>query len=577
MNPGNNKDYQQKKLRLGEYLVEKGLLSQQELIKALEEQKITGEPLGQILIKKRLIEEMQMYQILAEQLGVEFLDLFGIEIPVGLFSLVPEHIAKIYCIIPVKRDQNILTIAMIDPNDPFAIDELRTLTGLAIKTVMSSKTQIMAAIEKYYGGGAIGEVLSLVESEGTVEVVTDTETEDIEEIKKSAEEAPITKLVNVIIHDSINSRASDIHIEPSKKGCWVRFRIDGVLHDITTISEQFFRPVISRIKIMANMDIAERRIPQDGSFRLKVEDKSIDVRVSTFPTMHGEKLVMRLLVRELIFLTLDKLGFEPEELSAFESLIKRSCGIFLVVGPTGSGKTTTLYSALSHINSREKNIVTVEDPIEYEIEGVAQSQVSTKAGFTFANSLRSIMRQDPNIILIGEIRDLETAELAVRASLTGHLVFSTLHTNDAPGAVTRLIDLGIAPYLVSSSLIGVLAQRLVRIICPRCREQINPSTAIISNFREEMASISGVEHKFYRGKGCEYCKNTGYRGREGAFELLQISGDKMKDSITTGFNSSALRKIAKEQRFRTLKESGFRKALRGITSLEEILEVTALL
>jgi type IV pilus assembly protein PilB len=566
-----------KKLRLGEYLLNKGLITKQELQEALEEQKVSGQTLGQILINKNFVEERQVYRVLAEQFGIEFLDLFGINISSDLVSLLPEHTVKTYCIMPVKKENNILTIAMSNPTDTFAIDKLRSLTGLIIKPVMSSKTQIMAAIEKYYGGGIIEEALSIVKGREIKKVEPDREVMDeVAKIKQSAEEAPIVKLVNAIILDSVNSRASDIHIEPLEKDCRVRFRIDGVLHEITTISKRYYGPVISRIKIMANMDIAERRIPQDGSFRTEIDEKHIDIRVSTYPTLYGEKLVMRLLIVENVFFPLNELGFEQEELNAFESLIRRPCGIFLVVGPTGSGKTTTLYSVLTHINSREKNIITIEDPIEYEIKGISQSQVNPKAGFTFANSLRSMMRQDPDIILIGEIRDLETAELAVRAALTGHLVFSTLHTNDACGAVTRLIDMGIEPYLISSSLIGVLAQRLVRVICPHCREQISPPSSILRDYKEELELFKDKKKNFYHGKGCEYCRNTGFLGREGVFELLQISGEEMKESISSGFRTSALRKIAREQKFRSIKENGFLKVLRGTTTLEEVLLIAEL-
>ena len=571
----NNKDAKQKKMLLGEQLLARGLISKQNLAEALDEQKSTGMPLGEILIKKRFIEETQIYQILAEQLEVEFLDLFGIKVQAELIALVPEHIAKTYDVMPVKKEKNVLTIAMTNPHDTFAIDELRALTSLTIKPVLSSKAQIMAAIDKYYGGGVIGEVMKLVQDEASPEEIkVDTEAEQIEKEKQSAGEAPIIKLVNAIIRDAVKARASDIHIEPADKDCRVRFRIDGVLHNITAISKQFYRPVISRVKIMADMDIAERRLPQDGSCRLEVEDKHIDIRVSTYPTMNEETLVMRLLVKEGMFRSLNELGFESEQLSAFEDLIKRPCGIFLVVGPTGSGKTTTLYSALDRINSKEKNIITIEDPIEYEIEGITQSQINPKAGFGFANSLRSMMRQDPDIILVGEIRDLETAELAVRAALTGHLVFSTLHTNDAPGAVTRLIDMGIEPYLISSSLIGVLGQRLVRVICPRCKEETHPSSAILNKFKAEREFFKDREHKFYHGKGCDYCKNTGFRGRVAVFELLEIVGDKMKDSITSGFRTSALRKIAYEQGFRTLKGNAFYKTLQGVTTVDEVLRVT---
>lgn len=579
-----NKGFGEKKLRLGEYLVKKGLISKSGLTEALQEQKNTGQPLGQILVKRHLIDEMKLYQILAEQLNVELLDLFGIKVPQELIALIPENIVKTYCIMPVKKEGNILYIAMIDPTNTFAIDALRALTGLTIKPVMSSKTQILAAIEKYYEGGVIGEMLKLVkdsEAQDTeISKELGKEVNEVEKIKQSAEEAPIVRLVNALIYDSVNGRASDIHIEPSERDCRARFRIDGVLHDVATIPKESYQSVISRIKILANMDIAERRLPQDGSFRLELENKHIDIRVSTYPSMHGEKLVMRLLVREELFLTLSELGLAQEELDIFSVLIQRSCGIILVVGPTGSGKTTTLYSALACINSREKNIITIEDPIEYEIAGITQSQINPKAGFNFANSLRSMMRQDPDIILVGEIRDVETAELAVRSALTGHLVFSTLHTNDAVGAVTRLIDMGIEPYLISSSLIGVLGQRLVRVICARCREEITPAPEILDKFIKDGIDLGkeGSDVKFYRGKGCEYCRNTGYRGREGVFELLQISGDNMRNTFTSNFQAPALKKIAREQQgFRSLKENGFKKALRGITTLEEVLQITELI
>jgi type IV pilus assembly protein PilB len=577
MGPKENHDADIKKLRLGEYLLKKGLISSEDLVGALNEQKNTGQMLGQILVKKRLIDEEQLYQILAEKLGIEFIELSGVKIPTELISLISEHIARTYCVMPLRLESNILSIAMINPRDTFAIDELRTLTGLVIRPVMSSRSQIEAAIEKYYGSSVGEEILNLGRGEGfesSTEISETTGLRDSEGVEIAAEEAPIITLVNNVIHDSVNKRASDIHIEPLKEGSRVRCRIDGILYEVKTIPKEDYRSVVSRVKIMANMDIAERRLPQDGSFRLEYEGKHVDVRVSSYPTMYGEKIVMRLLIREFIFLSLNELGFEAEELRTFETLIKRSCGIILVVGPTGSGKTTTLYSALSQLNSKEKNIVTVEDPIEYEIDGISQSQVNVKAGFTFANSLRSMMRQNPDIILVGEIRDMETAELAVRAALTGHLVFSTLHTNDAPGAVTRLLDMGVEPFLIASCLIGALAQRLVRKICPKCKEQIVVPVHILDKFKTEMENIKVTENKFFRGKGCSFCMNSGFKGREGVFEFLTVSGDKMKDTITSGFQTTLLRKIAQEQGFRTMKESGLRKALRGETTLEEVLQVT---
>lgn len=577
MNP-EKKDNKRKKLRLGEHLLIKGLITEEKLTELLEEQKESGEPLGQMLIKKQLIDELELYRILAEQLEVEFVDLMDAEIPQEVITLVPESVVKEYCLFPIKREADTLMVTMANPRDTFAIDQLRASTKLVIKPVMSPRSHIKELINRYYGGGVIDEALGLVKEEekGTHDVKAEKDEEMLKKIKESAEQAPIIKLVDAIINDSVRNRASDIHIEPTQKDCRVRFRIDGILHVVTTISKQLYPPVISRIKIMANMDIAERRLPQDGSFRFEFDNQQVDVRVSSYPTKYGEKIVMRLLVRQNYLVPLERLGFEPDDLKVFESLIESPYGIFLVVGPTGSGKTTTLYTALSRINTVERNTITIEDPIEYELEGIAQSQINPKAGFTFANSLRAMMRQDPDTILVGEIRDLETAELAVRAALTGHMVFSTLHTNDAPGAVTRLIDMGIEPFLISSSLVGVLAQRLVRVICPRCKEEFQPPDTVLKRFSSELKQVEGAENKFYQGKGCDHCSHTGYRGREGVYELLPITGDEMKAQITAKAQAPVLRKFAEQQGLRSFKQNCFRKVLRGTTTLEEALQLIAL-
>lgn len=569
------RDHARKKMRLGEHLLEKGLITEEKLMELLEEQKNTGEPLGQMLIKKKMVEEVKVYQILAEQFEVEFLDLGEIEIPPELIALVPETIAKEHTVVPVKKEKDVLTVAMINPRDTFAIDALRKSTQLIIKPAMSSLSQIKELISRYYGGGGvIGEALDLVaekEAEGLLEV--DKDAEALQKIKESAEQAPIIKLVDAIIKDSVKNRSSDIHIEPAQKDCRVRFRIDGILREITNISKQLYPAVISRIKIMSNLDIAERRMPQDGSFRSIIDEKQIDLRVSTYPTKYGEKVVMRLLVRDSFLVPLEQLGFEPDDLKVFRSLIESPYGIFLVVGPTGSGKTTTLYASLGKIRSSEINIITIEDPIEYEIDGITQSQINTKAGFTFASSLRAMMRQDPDVILVGEIRDFETAELAIRAALTGHMVFSTLHTNDAPGAVTRLIDMGVEPFLISSCLVGVLAQRLVRVICPYCKEEVRPPDAVLKRFSNELKRIDGAENKFYHGRGCDRCNKSGYRGRQGVYEILPISSEEMKTQIVARASSAVLRKFATDMGLRSFKENCFRKALRGITTLEETLEL----
>ena len=574
-----DKDKPEKRMLLGELLLEKKLITQEQLDALLQEQKQTGEQLGQMLIRKRLVDEMKIYQVLAQQFGEEFVNLSELEIEKEVIALVTVDLVKEYCLIPVKKENDTLFVAMANPRDMFAIDALRRLTGLTIKPVMSARSQIKDAISKQYGGsggGIIDEALGLVVESESDELSSEASIEALEKIKESAEQAPIIKLVDAFIQDSVRNRASDIHIEPAQKECRVRFRVDGILREVTTINRQLFAPVISRIKIISSMDIAERRLPQDGSFRKIVDDKQVDVRVSSYPTKYGEKIVMRLLVRDNFLVSLEDLGFEPDDLEIFKSLIKSPYGIFLVVGPTGSGKTTTLYASLSRINSVESNIITVEDPIEYELEGINQSQVNPKAGFTFANSLRAMMRQDPDTILVGEIRDLETAELAIRAALTGHTVFSTLHTNDAPGAVTRLVDMGIEPFLISSCLIGVLAQRLVRAICPHCKEEFNPPAALLERYKEFLQPIEGAENKFYHGKGCDHCNHSGYRGRKGVYEIFPIAGDEMKAKITAGAQSAELRKFSQQAGIRSFKQNCFRKVLQGVTTLEEALQLVSL-
>jgi len=567
-----DKEKKERKLFLGELLVSKNIITKEQLAEALELQKKTGGLLAQIIVEKHWADEDKVYRALAERLDVPFQSLLNMQIPLEAIAAVPGNLARSYILVPIKNEKDALTVAMIEPQNTFIIDRLRAVTGLKINTVLSARSEILITIEKYYGKEAIIENTISVAEEEKAEDLPDQE--DTENVKILAEQAPIIKLVDAVMLDALRSRASDIHIEPTRAGFIIRFRIDGVLHDITSPPRNLYKPVVSRIKIVASMDIAEKRLPQDGSFRVKLEDKNIDVRVSTYPTIYGETTVMRLLAKEQAFFDLPELGFEPDELSQFEDLCKKSCGIILVVGPTGCGKTTTLYSVLGKIVSREKNIVTVEDPVEYNIEGISQSQVNPKAGFTFPSSLRSIMRQDPDIILVGEIRDLETAELAVRAALTGHLVFSTLHTNDAPGAVVRLIDMGIEPYLISASLIGALAQRLVRVICPKCKEETQPSAAALANFKDELSRVKGNNHKFYKGRGCDACKNTGYQKRIGVFELLTISGDQMRDTISAGCKGTELNRLAIKEGMRTLKENGLRKVFAGITTLEEVLGKT---
>ncbi len=572
-------DKKTKRPLLGELLVNKGIISQKQLELALKEQEKTGNFLAQIILERRWAAEEPIYITLSEQIGIQYQKLIDIEIPQDAIRAVPDNMARAYNLIPIKREEDYLTIAMTDPQNAFAIDKLRVATGLKIKTVLSAPREIQAAIERHYGEEkAIDKTLTVQQTVGEDKKDKEKEydTEDTDKIRRIAEEAPIVKLVDAILRDGIRNRASDIHIEPTKESFRIRFRIDGILHDITTPPHHLYKPVVSRIKIMANLDIAEKRLPQDGSFVIELEKKIVDVRVSSYPTIYGEKIVTRLLVKDESFYELSDLGFEEKELGSFNFIIRKSCGIILVVGPTGCGKTTTLYSVLSNIISSEKNIITVEDPIEYKIDGISQSQVNPKAGFTFANSLRSIMRQDPDVIMVGEIRDLDTASLAVRAALTGHLVFSTLHTNDSVGAVTRLIDMQIEPFLIASSLIGVLAQRLVRVICSDCKHEFKPTPAVLDIFDKELKRMNLEEAKFYKGKGCSICKYTGYKGREGVFELFTIEGDRIKEAITSRTSSFALKKIAVENGMTTLKENGLIKVIKGRTTLEEILRATEL-
>lgn len=562
-----------KKLKLGEYLIEEGLITADQLKLALEEQKTTGKFLGEIVVDKGWASKEKVYQLVSSILGVEFIDLSNYTIPKEVLKSIPERVVKKYTALPIRKEHNTLVVAMGVPQDIFAIDEIRSVTKCKVTPVLGIPSQVFTLIDKYYGSSAIEATLSIIRD--TEDTAAPTVKEDINKIKESAEKAPVVKLVDAFIMEAVRERASDIHIEPMREGFKIRFRIDGVLHDISYPPKTVFAPVVSRVKIMARMDIAERRVPQDGSFRVVFENREIDVRVSSFPAIYGEKIVMRLLVKEYAFVKLKELGFETDDLEKFNTLVVKTCGIFLVVGPTGSGKSTTLYSALHRINSPEKHIVTVEDPVEYKIDGLVQSQINLKAGYTFANSLRSIMRQDPDIIMVGEIRDTQTAELAVRAALTGHLVLSTLHTNDAPSAVTRLIDMGIEPYLISASLIGAVAQRLVRKICSRCKAPLKKPPQIIDTFKQELKTISDKAHSFYHGKGCEACRNTGYQGREAVFEVMPVS-EEMREAISRRESTLTLKRIARKEGIRTLRENGLRKALKGITTLDEIINVIEL-
>jgi len=550
--------------QIADILLKKGIIDAGQLSEALKETNKTGFSLERALEKLGFISEVEIAQILADSLGVPFMDLRDYLIDPEVIKLIPEITAKKHKAVPLFKIGNNLTVAMADPLDITAIDDIRSKSKMeAIEPVLSTDGMIQKVIDQYYG--VIGNANDIVKGLAKDDKGKDHKAKP--DSSGATEEISIIKLVNLIIAQAVKDRASDVHIEPEEDKVRIRYRIDGILQEIQNIPKHLQSPLASRIKVMAEMDIAETRNPQDGRIRLKMENRNLDIRVSSFPTVQGENLVLRILDKSAVLLGLAELGFSEKELVNFNKAIRQPNGIILVTGPTGSGKTTTLYSALSTINSIEKNIITIEDPVEYELPLIRQTQVNQKAGLTFAAGLRSILRQDPDIVMVGEIRDKETAEITIRASLTGHLVFSTLHTNDAASALTRLIDMGIEPFLISSSIIAILAQRLVRVACPKCKEKYLPTEEVLNDLK------INEKVEFYRGKGCHFCKNTGFSGRIAIFELLLINED-IKNMITAKNSSSEIKKKAVASGMRTLFEDGLEKAKNGMTTVEEILRVT---
>lgn len=544
-----------------ELLLKKGIISQEQVDKAKAEISRSGITIEKALEKLGFISEVDIVKAFADHLEIPFIDLTEYLIDPEVVKLVPETTAKKFKAVPLFKITDSLTVAVSDPQNIVAIDEIREKSGMSsIDVVLSTETMIQRVIDQYYG--AMGSAKELVK--GLTKEKMDASFKTLEGI---AEEAPIVKLVNLIIMQAVKDKASDIHIEPTEDNIFVRYRIDGILQEAQQMPKHLHSAVVSRIKVMANMDIAETRNPQDGRIQLKMESKQLDLRVSSFPTVYGENLVLRLLDKSSLILGLSELGFSARDLQDFDRMIRYPNGIVLVTGPTGSGKTTTLYATLSAINTVEKNIITIEDPVEYEIPMIRQTQINPKAGLTFANGLRSILRQDPDIIMVGEIRDKETADVAIQASLTGHLVFSTLHTNDAAGSLTRLIDMGVEPYLISSSVIAILAQRLVRVICPKCKIKYIPGDEVIKDL-----GLSG-KMEFYRGKGCMQCKNSGFSGRIGIFELLVI-GEEIKNMVTAKTPANEIKRKCVSLGMRSLYDDGLEKVKNGITSIEEVLRVT---
>jgi type IV pilus assembly protein PilB len=570
-------------VRLGEILVKENLITTEQLKKALEHQRHNGGKLGSVLMKLGYITDDQITGVLSRQYGVPSINLKYYEVDQNVIKLIPQDTAVRYQIVPLSRVGSTLTIAMTDPTNVFAMDDIKFMTGFNVEPVVASESAISEAIAKFYGDTSNDEALSQVmkdladQEEADLELSSDQEDLDAAALEKAAEEAPIIKLVNLVLTDAVKRGASDIHVEPYETDLRVRFRIDGMLQSVMSPPFKLKDAITSRMKIMAKLDISEKRLPQDGRIMIKYRQdgkrKELDFRVSTVPTLYGEKVVLRLLDKENLRLDMTKLGFEPDSLAKFERQILKPYGMVLVTGPTGSGKTNTLYSSVSRLNTLDTNIMTAEDPVEFQLNGINQVQMKEQIGLNFAAALRAFLRQDPNIILVGEIRDFETAEIAVKAALTGHLVLSTLHTNDAPSTISRLMNMGIEPFLVATSVNLICAQRLVRRICSNCKEQVDvPQQALIdAGFPPEEAKTT----KIYKGKGCSVCNKGGYKGRAGLYEVMEIN-DELRELILVGASALELKKKAIEQGMFTLRRSGLVKVAAGITTIEEVLRETVL-
>ncbi|MFT9494816.1 GspE/PulE family protein [Anaerosolibacter sp.] len=549
--------------RLGDLLVDAGLISADQLSHALQLQKTTGKKLGELLIDEGIVLESQIIEVLEFQLGIPHMDLEKYFIDPEIPRLINENLARRYLLIPIKKDRSKLIVAMSDPLNVFAIDDVKIATNLDVEPVIATRQDILNAIDQYYGKQVAEQAIEDFKKQYNVDNMIDIDEEVFNEINN----APVVRLVNSIIKQAVKAKASDIHIEPFESNVRVRFRVDGDLQEIMTPAKSTHSAIVTRIKIMGKMDIAEKRTPQDGRVETNIDGKEIDLRISILPTVYGEKIVIRLLDRSSFLLSKNQLGFSQKNFELMESIVKNPNGIILVTGPTGSGKTTTLYTMLRELNRTDKNIITVEDPVEYRLHGINQVQVNLKAGMTFASALRSILRQDPDIIMIGEIRDIETAQIAVRAAITGHLVLSTMHTNDTSSTVTRLLDMGIESYLVSSSVVGVIAQRLVRKICEHCKASYEAN--------DSEKRILNINHltKLYRGKGCTYCNQTGYKGRTAIHEIMPI-GKELRIKIDNRENIETLRDVAIKNGMVSLRESCQSLVLEGITTIEEMLKVT---
>ena len=573
--------------RLGEILLKENLITPDQLKQALDHQKANGGRLGNSLVKLGFLNDDEVTAVLSRQYGVPSINLAYFDVDPNVTKLIPMDTAMKYQVLPLSRVGSSLTLAMVDPTNVFAMDDIKFMTGFNIEPVVASESAIQEAIRKQYGSfeeqerkKELEEIVSFIDEGQTESLELEAEENgalNLEQLEKAAEEAPVVKLVNYILTDAVKRGASDIHMEPYEKEYRIRYRIDGLLQNMMNPPFRLRDAIISRVKIMSKLDISEKRLPQDGRIMIKMmkdgKKKALDFRVSVLPTLHGEKIVMRLLDKENLRLDMTKLGFEQASLDKFTKAIFKPYGMVLVTGPTGSGKTNTLYSSISQLNKPDTNILTAEDPVEFQLPGINQVQMKEQIGLNFAAALRSFLRQDPNIILVGEIRDFETAEIAIKAALTGHLVLSTLHTNDAPSTISRLMNMGIEPFLVATSVHLICAQRLARKICPDCRaqENVTPQLLIDAGYTLEEARTT----KVYKGAGCSSCGNKGYKGRVGLYEVLEIT-DELRELILVGASSLELRKKAIEQGMITLRRSGLVKVAAGVTTLEEVFRETVI-
>jgi type IV pilus assembly protein PilB len=569
-------------LKLGEFLIKSNLITEDQLENALNEQRETGGRIGEHLVRLGFVTEEDILDCLSQQYGVPSINLRHFDIDESIIRLIPADVARKYQFIPVSKTGATLTVAMADPTNVFAMDDITFITGYRVEPVVASEDALREAIDKYFGTTHALELKKVMEDlaaveDASLEVLEEEEDFDVTDLEASADEAPVVRLVNLILTDALKRAASDIHIEPYEKTYRVRFRVDGVLYEVMNPPMKLKEAICSRIKILSKLDIAEKRLPQDGRIKIKMKYqgklKELDFRVSTIPSMHGEKIVMRLLDKDNLQLDMTKLGFEKRSLKTFEEAIFRPYGMVLVTGPTGSGKTNTLYSALSRVNTPEVNILTAEDPVEFLLPGINQVQMKESIGLNFAAALRSFLRQDPDIVLVGEIRDFETAEIAIKAALTGHLVMSTLHTNDAPSSINRLMNMGIEPFLVATSVNLICAQRLIRRTCQNCKQEEDVPVQALLNIGFSEAEAPNIQ--LYRGRGCDACNGRGYKGRIALFEVMAVTDD-IRELILSGASAVELRRKALEEGMIGLRQSGLQKIRDGVTTIEEVVRETVL-